>query len=820
VTALNERVLKAFMLIVTQTLATGFVLSINTSNSAASTPLTGVLIASVFGFDRDKLQAYHRQGVRWVVSYGGYSPQLVSTVHNLGMGILFYVTALQESESFTYGGSPPPDEWLQHDGTSYLKPSYTRTKYGYGFYSIAPYGGYIDSVLLPKIHTLLLGTGADGIFLDSLILRPNADQSSTAYNAWHNLYPALSWQEFRYRSTYDVCKKVYERVKSANPNAILMVSNNNIFTQSDRDKFASSIDRWQGFADGFVLELVGIDPYGSGYSTTLDLISNERINHGVTKPLWIIYDTLRSDAFQYLSAKSVTENFGHWLYWPEYIINLDDTGNARTTDPVFTLSRPSPSSLVVYAGGSGISTITVNSYNGFSSPVTLEIVTIPSGLTVIANPDPPLVTPPRSISLTVSVDISVTTGTYIIVVNGTSGNQFHVRKIYVTVLASARQSFHPHNEFWFTWYDKVNAQIDNIHFVNPSTSTATITVKIAGSQVDSFQLDAGNSTYKNYPGVCNGPVQVTSDQQIWVTQRVVGWNSFKEVPGLPADVATTEIYYTWYDMQYASWDAIHILNPNATSAANVGVYIAGELKRTIRIPPRGTTYLTFPSEIGGPVRIVSDIPIFSTQRVVGWSDFDEVVGLPTWYIFKEHWFTWYDLASPDVQIDNIHLINLGSTDANIQVFVNGIQRASFTLPAGGQTYKNFPGVIGGPLRIVSDQPIRVTQRIVGWNGFKEEFSVPTELMNTKWYFNWYDKANTQIDNIHFLNLGTSDAHVTVTIAGTSYGPYNIPAGGTDYKSYVGVCNGPVIIESDVLIMVSQRIVGWSSFEETLGIQWS
>jgi len=39
-------------------------------------------------------------------------------------------------------------------------------------------------------------------------------------------------------------------------------------------------------------------------------------------------------------------------------------------------------------------------------------------------------------------------------------------------------------------------------------------------------------------------------------------------------------------------------------------------------------------------------------------------------------------------------------------------------------------------------------------------------------------------------------------------------------SYPGVCNGPVIVESDVPIMASQRIVGWSSFEETLGVPWS
>jgi len=100
------------------------------------------------------------------------------------------------------------------------------------------------------------------------------------------------------------------------------------------------------------------------------------------------------------------------------------------------------------------------------------------------------------------------------------------------------------------------------------------------------------------------------------------------------------------------------------------------------------------------------------------------------------------------------------------------------------------------------------------------FSIPTELLSSRWYYNWYDFKNTQIDNIHFLNPGGSEAHVTVTIAGTSYGPYLVPAGGAYYISCPGVCKGPVIVESDLPIMASQRIVGWNSFEETLGVQWS
>lgn len=296
--------------------------------------------------------------------------------------------------------------------------------------------------------------------------------------------------------------------------------------------------------------------------------------------------------------------------------------------------------------------------------------------------------------------------------------------------------FHPHTELWFTWYDLVNAQVDNIHFVNPGASTATITIYIAGVQKDSFALAVGQSTYRNYAGVMGGPVHIVSDRPIWCTQRIVGWGSFKEASGLPGDMAATEIYYTWYDMKFAGSDAIHILNPSSTQTAHVDVYIAGVKKSStpIAIDPGEATYVTYPGEIGGPVRIVSDVPIFSTQRVVGWSDFDEVVGMPSWYVFGENWFNWYDSAG--ASIDNVHFINPGSSTANIQVYVSGVLRGSYALDPGSANYISYPSLTGGPVRVVSDQPIWCTQRIVGWSGFKEEFSVVGSGWWTKPYWAW------------------------------------------------------------------------------------
>jgi hypothetical protein len=384
-----------------------------------------------------------------------------------------------------------------------------------------------------------------------------------------------------------------------------------------------------------------------------------------------------------------------------------------------------------------------------------------------------------------------------------------------------RQSFfHPSTEFWFSRYDMKNSEWDAIHIANTGTQNATVQIYIAGAPMESvpISIPPGGSTYRTYPGVEGGPLRVAGDQPIWVTQRVLGWTAMQEICGAPVDEASTELIWTWYDLTGAQADDIYVVNPSPFATAHVTVYVAGAQTGTLEIGPGQSGKASFPGVIGGPLKVVSDVPIFASQRVVGWNDFDEIVGLPTWYTFSDFWFNWYDMQGADW--DAIHMLNPGTTAANVQIYINGVLKDTLTLPVGGADYRTFPGVVGGPVHVVSDQPIWVTQRIIGWGGWKEVFAVPVDLMSTKWYFTWYDMKDAQWDAIHFLNPGTSEAHVTVTIAGTVFGTYTVPAGETYYVSYSGVCGGPVIIESDGPIMAAQRIVGWGSYEETLGAQWT
>ena len=48
--------------------------------------------------------------------------------------------------------------------------------------------------------------------------------------------------------------------------------------------------------------------------------------------------------------------------------------------------------------------------------------------------------------------------------------------------------------------------------------------------------------------------------------------------------------------------------------------------------------------VGGPVHVVSDIPIFTSERVftVPEDSFNEMMGYPANQLASEYWFPWYD----------------------------------------------------------------------------------------------------------------------------------------------------------------------------------
>jgi hypothetical protein len=87
-------------------------------------------------------------------------------------------------------------------------------------------------------------------------------------------------------------------------------------------------------------------------------------------------------------------------------------------------------------------------------------------------------------------------------------------------------------------------------------------------------------------------------------------------------------------------------NPSASQSANVNIYIGGSLMSgsPFSIGPGERVTPRWIGVQGGPVRVVSDVPVFTSERVftVPNSVFNEMLGYPANQLSSEYWFPWYD----------------------------------------------------------------------------------------------------------------------------------------------------------------------------------
>jgi hypothetical protein len=193
------------------------------------------------------------------------------------------------------------------------------------------------------------------------------------------------------------------------------------------------------------------------------------------------------------------------------------------------------------------------------------------------------------------------------------------------------------SKYYFTWNDTTNGNQAWTLVANPSTTTtANVSVVINGETVASKAVAPGESWTPTVPNLRGGYVVVNSDQNVIATQRVIYNGSFNEFAGIPANSLTNKYFFTWNDTKFGNhaWNLVG--NPSTTQAANVTITIAGDIVGTQLIQPGETWTPEFLSMVNGfpegiqagPVEISSDVPVFTTQRVLYNNSFNEFSGIP------------------------------------------------------------------------------------------------------------------------------------------------------------------------------------------------
>jgi hypothetical protein len=276
----------------------------------------------------------------------------------------------------------------------------------------------------------------------------------------------------------------------------------------------------------------------------------------------------------------------------------------------------------------------------------------------------------------------------------------------------------------FPWYDLQSAgtRADTIHITDVSGTAATGTI-VLGTTTIPFSVASGQNSYFTFPaGTIGGPVVVTSSVPVLASLRAWFNQSFNETAGHPTSSAAMVQYFPWYDKASAGVraDTIHVSNPSGVTATGT-IALSGQTSLVVSVAAGQDAYYTFPQgSIGGPVTITTNVGVITALRAWYYQSFNEVAGRAGTAAQTSQFFPWYDLASAGVNADTIHVTNVSGTVANGTITQGATGFISITVPDGSDLYFTFPaGTIGGPVTIITDQPVLASLRAWYYQSFNE-----------------------------------------------------------------------------------------------------
>lgn len=252
------------------------------------------------------------------------------------------------------------------------------------------------------------------------------------------------------------------------------------------------------------------------------------------------------------------------------------------------------------------------------------------------------------------------------------------------------------------------------------TTTVNNTILNADKTVDLTGLTPATPYFvrvTSYDGQANGTV---SSEFSFTTASVPGPND-------------RYYYLPWYDST-ASWGMrawITIANMSDHAINGVEVNIGGVTKATPNIPSGGHLELKYDDVNGGPayVRIpngiISGDKLTVSERTLYQNSFNENLAYDKANSGSSFAFTWYDNnASWGMMGDWIGIINVDSTDATVDVFINDLVTPAITktvAPGAVEIFQMPTTVTNGPVKVVAQggKKIITSQRVLFESSFNE-----------------------------------------------------------------------------------------------------
>ncbi len=273
---------------------------------------------------------------------------------------------------------------------------------------------------------------------------------------------------------------------------------------------------------------------------------------------------------------------------------------------------------------------------------------------------------------------------------------------------------------------------------------------------------------------------------------------------------------------------------NTSGCADIDVSVGGVHQGQFMLPPQGSMQTSFAGISTGPVNVESTngLPFLGMEQVIYEvngtpTSFSEMMGLPDSQLDTTYWLPWYNNVGLDTQL---RIANVSGSNATVRIYIAGqlMPGSPFTLLPGESTKKSFLGVDSGPVRIESTQNIVAAERVMykvngAFTSFSEMMALPnTQLDNTYW-LPWYNNIGLDTQ-LRIANVSSSSATVRIYIGGQEMqgSPFTLGPGASTRKSFPGVDNGPVKIESTQNIVAAERVIYKvngvpTSFSEMMGL---
>jgi hypothetical protein len=158
--------------------------------------------------------------------------------------------------------------------------------------------------------------------------------------------------------------------------------------------------------------------------------------------------------------------------------------------------------------------------------------------------------------------------------------------------------------------------------------------------------------------------------------------------------------------------------------------------------------LSFPVN-DGPVKIVSNVNIVAAQRILYYAggvptSFVETMGIPDSQLGTTHWFPWY--KNDGIVDTQLRIGNVSGLTASVHVYIGTAEMVgspfALTATGAGQSLRLSFTANDGPVKIVSDQNIVTSERLIYFNSgipvsFSEMMGLPDNQLSNTYWLPWY-----------------------------------------------------------------------------------